>query len=52
MKFGYTIIYVSDVFASVTFFEQAFGLNADSFMSQATQSWIQAKQHWPLLAMN
>jgi catechol 2,3-dioxygenase-like lactoylglutathione lyase family enzyme len=26
MKFGYTIIYVSDVFASVTFFEQAFGL--------------------------
>jgi len=26
MKFGYTIVYVSDVAASLTFFEQAFGL--------------------------
>ncbi|MBS4097031.1 MAG: VOC family protein [Sulfuricella sp.] len=26
MKFGYTIIYVPDVTASLTFFEQAFGL--------------------------
>jgi predicted enzyme related to lactoylglutathione lyase len=26
MKFGYTIIYVSDVLASVEFFEKAFGL--------------------------
>ena len=27
MKFGYTIIYVADVSASLTFFEKAFGLN-------------------------
>ena len=26
MKFGYTIVYVSDVAASLSFFEQAFGL--------------------------
>lgn len=26
MKFGYTIIYVTDVFASLTFFDNAFGL--------------------------
>lgn len=26
MKFGYTIVYVPDVLASVTFFEKAFGL--------------------------
>jgi len=26
MKFGYTIIYVTDVAASLTFFEQAFGI--------------------------
>ena len=27
MKFGYTIVYVPDVAASLTFFEQAFGLS-------------------------
>jgi len=26
MKFGYTIVYVPDVLASVEFFEKAFGL--------------------------
>jgi lactoylglutathione lyase len=34
MKFGYTIIYVDDVLASIDFFEKAFGLSR-RFLSEA-----------------
>gem|GEM_PF-4758494 len=40
MKFGYTIIYVPDVSASLTFFENAFGVRRRFFMNLAPMA------HW------
>ena len=49
MKLAYTIVYVSDVAASLAFFERAFGLSAASCTrAAATASWRPAPPRWPL----
>ncbi len=49
MKLGYTILYVSDVAATLEFYSAAFGLLESSSTKEVTTvSWPQEKRLWRL----
>ena len=47
-RFGYTILYVDDVEASLTFYERAFGLvRRECGWKRTTASWRAGRRGWP-----